>query len=95
MATSYHHAVSSARKFGGIPEDYIAIHTWFDESKMHWADFRHRALRHHTEGIFLAEKIFGVTLTNSEGKIMGGFPLLKTGMRISDRSVGWEIRRKI
>lgn len=70
MATSYHHAVSSARKFGGIPEDYIAIHTWFDESKMHWADFRHRALRHHTEGIFLAEKIFGVTLTNSEGKVI-------------------------
>lgn len=31
-------------------------------------DFRHRALRHHSEGIFLCEKIFGVTLTNSEGK---------------------------
>ena len=33
MAHSYHHAVSSARKWGGVPEDYLAIHTWFDKSK--------------------------------------------------------------
>ena len=26
MAHSYHHAVSSARKFGGIPADYQAVH---------------------------------------------------------------------
>src|SRR5579859_5324156 len=32
------------------------------------SDFRHRALRHHTEGIFLCEKIFGVSINNSEGK---------------------------
>ena len=32
------------------------------------SDFRHRALRHHAEGIFLCEKVFGVTITNSEGK---------------------------
>src|SRR5580704_6456707 len=31
------------------------------------ADFRHRALRHHAEGIFLAEKLFGVAIVNSEG----------------------------
>ena len=34
------------------------------------ADLRHRALRHHAEGIFLAEKVFGVTLTNSAGKLI-------------------------
>jgi hypothetical protein len=68
MAHSYHHAVSSARRFGGKPEDYIAIHTWFDESKAIIADFRHRALRHHAEGIFLAERMFGVTTTNSAGR---------------------------
>jgi hypothetical protein len=33
MAHSYHHAVSSARKFGGVPEDYTAVHSWFDRSK--------------------------------------------------------------
>lgn len=68
MATSWHHAVSSAQKWGGVPEDYLHIHTWFDESKMHWADFRHRALRHHTEGIFMCEKIFGPVLINSAKK---------------------------
>ena len=30
MAHSYHHAVSSARKFGGQPSDYQAIHDWLD-----------------------------------------------------------------
>ena len=64
----YHHALSSTRKFGGSPPDYQAIHDWFDESKMLFADFRHRALRHHAEGIFMAERIFGTTITNSEGK---------------------------
>lgn len=68
MAHSYHHAVSSARKFGGVAEDYLAIHTWFDRSKEIVADFRHRALRHHCEGIFLAETVFGTTILNSAGR---------------------------
>lgn len=70
MAHPYHHAISSARKYGGVPEDYQAIHDWFDESKAHMADFRHRALRHHSEGIFMAEKIFGTTITNSAGRVV-------------------------
>lgn len=70
MAHSYHHAVNSARKYGGVPEDYIELHTWLDGSKAHVADFRHRALRHHTEGIFMLEQIFGTTLTNSDGRVV-------------------------
>lgn len=66
----YHHSLSSVRKFGGKPEDYQAIHDWFDESKKFFADFRHRALRHHAEGIFMAEKLFGITLTNSDGRVV-------------------------
>jgi hypothetical protein len=62
MAHPVEHARSSAKKFGGKPEDYLAIPRWFDESKQFVAAFRHRALRHHTEGIFLAERIFGVSL---------------------------------
>jgi len=58
----FHHAVSSVRKWGGDVEDYLPIHRWFDESKAHHGDFRHRALRHHAEGIFLMESIFGVTI---------------------------------
>jgi hypothetical protein len=67
MAHPIEHARNSAMKFGGKPEDYLAIHHWFDESKAFFADFRHRALRHHTEGIFLAEHIFGVTILNLDG----------------------------
>ncbi len=68
MGHPYHHALSSARKFGGTADDYLAIHNWFDETKKLMADFRHRALRHHAEGIFLCEQIFGVTIANSAGK---------------------------
>ncbi len=63
-----HHAASSAKKFGGQAEDYLAIHQWFDASKEHLADFRHRALRHHSAGIFEAEREFGVTINNSDGR---------------------------
>lgn len=69
MAHPLVHAQSSAKKFGGKPEDYLAVHNWFDESKAYFADFRHRALRHHAEGIFLAEKLFGVTVVNSGKRI--------------------------
>lgn len=68
MAHPLKHAESSAKRFGGKPEDYLPIHDWFDETKAFLADFRHRALRHHAEGIFLCEKIFGVSITNSDGK---------------------------
>lgn len=68
MAHPLKHAENSAKKFGGKPEDYLAIHNWFDESKAFFPDFRHRALRHHAEGIFVAEKLFGVTICNSDGK---------------------------
>ena len=66
MAHPYHHALSSVRKWGGSVEDYLTIHTWFDGSKEITADFRHRALRHHAEGIFMAEKQFGTTITLRE-----------------------------
>jgi hypothetical protein len=68
MAHPYHHAVSTARKWGGQPADYQAVHDWFDATKAHYADFRHRAMRHHTEGIFQCEAHFGPVITNSEGR---------------------------
>lgn len=68
MANPYHHALSSVKKWGGEPDDYIEVHQWFDASKAHLADFRHRALRHHTQGIFECEEKFGPTITLSTGK---------------------------
>ena len=41
-----------------------------DGSKAYTADFRHRALRHHSEGIFMLENIFGPTITLSTGRIL-------------------------
>lgn len=66
MAHPLHHAESSVRRFGGVPEDYLAIHSWFDATKAHLGLFTHRALRHHTLGIFEAEERFGVAIVNSD-----------------------------
>jgi hypothetical protein len=65
------HAMSSARKFGGHPEDYLPIHDFMDSSKGAFADNRHRALTHNAW--FIApdgplERSFGKTLTNAEGR---------------------------
>lgn len=70
MAHPLHHAESSARRFGGVPDDYQSVHDWFDASKEHMAHFSHRALRHHTLGIFEAERLFGRALTNSAGRVV-------------------------
>jgi hypothetical protein len=68
MAHPYHHALSSVKKWGGQVDDYLPVHTWFDATKAILADFRHRALRHHAEGIFLAEQVWGTTITTSHGR---------------------------
>lgn len=85
MANPYHHALSSQRKWGGEIEDYIAIHTWFDESKEHHGDFRHRALRHHSQGIFEAERVFGHTITLATGRAI---PSAGSASSTSSRTAG-------
>lgn len=62
------HAQNSARKYGGVPSDYQAVHDFFDSSKAALPDIRHRALLHSAFGIFLVERVFGTTITNSDGK---------------------------
>lgn len=62
------HAIASARKYGGTPEDYQDIHDWFDQTKSALPDMRHRMLLHNAFGIFLCEQVFGHTRTNSDGK---------------------------
>ena len=70
MAHPYEHAKSSVKRFGGIPEDYIHIHNWFDETKAWIGHSKHRMFRHHSEGIFECEKVFGPYFENSDGKIV-------------------------
>jgi hypothetical protein len=62
------HARNSARKHGGKAEDYIDIHEWFDQTKAHVADMRHRAVLHNSFGIYLCAQVFGRTRVNSDGK---------------------------
>lgn len=71
MAEPLVHSLSSARQFGGKPEDYMAIHEKMDCSKKYCGDNRHRALTHSHFWIFeVMEPIFGKTIINSDGKIV-------------------------
>ena len=64
----HHHALSSVAKYGGKVGDYLPLHKWFDDSKRSSTDPRHRALKHHSEGISMLEEFFGQTITNSSGR---------------------------
>ena len=76
MSNPFYHAISSAKRFGGQPEDYLDIHEWFDRGKSSQPDFKHRALSHHAQGIYDAARLFGATIT------------ISTGARIPTRLVG-------
>lgn len=64
------HAKVSAKTHGGKWEDYIEIHEFIDSSKVCVPDIRHRALFHNSMGPYLAARIFGDHITNSDGKIV-------------------------
>lgn len=65
---SWYHAQSAARKWGGKPEDYIEIEEFIDSSKKIIGDARHRSLYHHTEGVWLCQRIFGRTIAIGDHK---------------------------
>jgi hypothetical protein len=68
MSHPWEHAKSSARKWGGEPHEYLRYHEWFDETKAWIGHSKHRMFRHHSEGIFQLEQIFGISFVNSVGK---------------------------
>lgn len=69
MSKPYIHALSSAKRWGGEPEDYMDIHNLMDKSKGTIADSRHRALTHNAWFISeILERVFGVNITNSAGR---------------------------
>jgi len=65
----YLHAKVHAKKYGGVPEDYIDIDNFIDSSKASVPDVRHRAILHSSFGCFIVEQVFGITRVNSEGKV--------------------------
>lgn len=62
------HARGSVSRWGGKPEDYMAIHDFIDSSKMAMPDMRHRAALHNAFGCFVVERVFGHTIVNSDGR---------------------------
>lgn len=67
---AYKHAELSAKRRGGVIEDYIAIHDFMDSTKELCSDNRHRILHTHWGIKRVVIPIFGRTLTNSNGKII-------------------------
>lgn len=71
MSKPWIHAASSAKRFGGNPEEYLDIHNFMDSSKATIADSRHRALTHTSWFIgFVLEKVYGSTFVNSQGRVV-------------------------
>ena len=68
MSHPLEHAKSSVRRWGGQVSDYQLIHEWFDETKAWIGHSKHRMFRHHSEGIFECEKVFGPSFVNSDGR---------------------------
>lgn len=66
----YLHAKITAKKYGGVPEDYMKIHEFIDHSKAAVADVRHRAMLHSAWGIYVVSQVFGDLLTNTDGKMV-------------------------
>lgn len=56
------HARSAAKKWGGSWENYIELEEFIDGSKRIIGDVRHRSMYHHTEGVWLCQRIFGRVL---------------------------------
>jgi RNA-binding protein YlmH len=66
----YKHAIISAKKFGGIPEDYFEIHKLIDCTKQFLPDVRHRMILHNNFGIYIAQRVFGELMTNSDNRVI-------------------------
>jgi hypothetical protein len=63
------HAELSAKRYGGVPEDYLDIHEFLDSSKAAFPTNVHRLLTHNSWFVCaVLPKVFGHLRTNSDGK---------------------------
>jgi hypothetical protein len=68
MSNPLVHAERSAKKWGGKADEYLELHRFFDQTKAHVPDNRHRLILHNSFGILLAERVFGPQILNADGK---------------------------
>jgi len=66
----YLHSKVSVKKFGGTEMDYFKIHQFIDSPKSAHPDMRHRCILHSSFGCYITEQVFGINITNSEGKLV-------------------------
>jgi hypothetical protein len=62
------HARVSARRWGGVPDDYVAVHALIDSTKMLCTDNRHRILHTFWAVQEVVIPVFGHTMHNSAGR---------------------------
>ena len=63
------HAEASAKRYGGVPEDYLDIHQLMDSTKSAFSTNAHRAITHNSWFVTTCiPKIFGEMRVNSAGK---------------------------
>ena len=69
MANPMIHSKSSVKRWGGVVEDYIAIHELIDSPKATMNNNASRLLTHNTWFAYtIIPKVFGYNITNSAGK---------------------------
>jgi hypothetical protein len=86
---SWNHAQSAARKWGGKPEDYLPIQEYIDSSKQIIGDVRHRAIYHHTLGVWLVQQKFGPVLEVVKGNRTVKVPTRLIAERHIIEDLGW------
>jgi hypothetical protein len=83
-------AETSARRFGGTPESYVALHRWFLDTANWVEGAGHLLFRHHAFGIFEAEHRFGAAIDHGQGavptRVVGEFHVRSVVGRIPSAS---------
>lgn len=72
MSKPWIHSISSAKRYGGVSEDYLSIHTLMDMSKGAVGDNRHRILTHQSAFVLeMIQRVIGeIFKRESDGKVM-------------------------
>ncbi len=88
MSKPWIHALSSAKKHGGKPEDYIEIHSLLDLSKGAVADHRHRVVTHNA--FFIGVILEKIPFHNSAPPVGGLYTTIinSDGKHVSVRDIG-------
>jgi hypothetical protein len=63
-------SLASVEKWGGEIADYLPIHDFIDQDFGLGSLQDNRLVRHHSEGIFLAESVFGSVITNRDQRVV-------------------------